>query len=197
MNLLVFARTFHSSPIPQFIKEAANLWPQQQEKMCQFLRSLFVCKKMNLCFSIHSLQQLVFQDEKGFSLQVPTNHQNFNGLFQWSRERCETGMLEHRRKQIFQKRLCYLLWQPRKELVSLSLLVAMESNWMEPPSWSISVMTWSLLLKQCIRTKISHLCKIVLRSITPIKCKTSWSRSWSPDLLRTLIGLQNRLIATL
>ena len=38
---------------------------------------------MNLCFSIHSLQQLVFQDEKGFSLQVPTNRQNLNGLFQW------------------------------------------------------------------------------------------------------------------
>ena len=34
-------------------------------------------------FSIHSLPRLVFQDEKDFSLQVPTNHQNnrvyFNG----------------------------------------------------------------------------------------------------------------------
>ena len=34
-------------------------------------------------FSIHSLPRLMFQDEKDFSLQVPTNHQNnrvyFNG----------------------------------------------------------------------------------------------------------------------
>ena len=43
-------------------------------------------------FSIHSLQ-LVLQDEKDFSLQVPTNCQN-NSLFQWSQERCATGMLE-------------------------------------------------------------------------------------------------------
>ena len=31
----------------------------------------------------------------------------------------------------------------------------------------------------------------------PIKYKTSWRRSWSPHLLRRLIGLQNRVIATL
>ena len=37
----------------------------------------------------------------------------------------------------------------------------------------------------------------MVHCIAPIKCKTSWSRSWSPDLLRILIGLRNRLIATL
>ena len=39
--------------------------------------------KLLQCFSIHSLPRLVFQDEKNFSLQVPTNRQNnqvcFNG----------------------------------------------------------------------------------------------------------------------
>ena len=39
--------------------------------------------KLLQCFSIHSLSPLVFQDEKDFSLQVRTNHQNnrvyFNG----------------------------------------------------------------------------------------------------------------------
>ena len=39
--------------------------------------------KLLQCFSIHSLPGLVFQDEKDFSLQVPTNRQNnrvyFNG----------------------------------------------------------------------------------------------------------------------
>ena len=40
--------------------------------------------KLLQCFCIHSLPQFVFQDEKDFSLQVPTNRQNnqvyFNGL---------------------------------------------------------------------------------------------------------------------
>ena len=40
-------------------------------------------EKLLQWFSIHSLSQLVFQDEKDFSLQVPTNRQNnrvyFNG----------------------------------------------------------------------------------------------------------------------
>ena len=39
--------------------------------------------KLLQCFSIHSLPWIVFQDEKDFSLQVPTNRQNnrvyFNG----------------------------------------------------------------------------------------------------------------------
>ena len=48
-------------------------------------------------FSIHSLPRLVFQDEKGFSLQVPTR------LFQWSQERCVTGTLVQWRKEIFEK----------------------------------------------------------------------------------------------
>ena len=54
-------------------------------------------------FSIHSFPQLVFQDEKGFSLQVPTNCQNNR----WSQERRTTGTLVQKRKQVFEKGYVY------------------------------------------------------------------------------------------
>ena len=57
--------------------------PQPQMNLACHKRRAKRAGKLLQCFSIHSLLQLVFQDEKGFSLQVPTNYQNskvyFNG----------------------------------------------------------------------------------------------------------------------
>ena len=50
---------------------------------CHKKRRAERAEKLLQRFSIHSLRQLVFQDEKDFYLQLPTNHQNnrvyFNG----------------------------------------------------------------------------------------------------------------------
>ena len=58
------------------------LKPPQMNSACRKRRAERAGKLLQ-CFFIHSLPRLVFQDEKEFSLQVPTNRQNnrvyFNG----------------------------------------------------------------------------------------------------------------------
>ena len=65
-------------------------------------------------------------------------------------------------KTNFWKRLWYPLWYPGKVLVSLSLLVEMESK-MSGASYLKHLR--DDLIKLCIRTMISHSCNIVLHRI--------------------------------
>ena len=135
-------------------------------------------------FSIHSLPWLVFQDEKDFFLQVPTNCQNNWVYFNSPKKDVQPEHL-HCKGNKFSKKVMVstvITWKG----VSQPFFIGGNGTKVNGASYL-----------QCIQTKISHSCKIVLHRIAPIKCKSSWSRSWSPDLLRTLIGLQNRLIATL
>ena len=71
----------------QFIAWSRNhcykrLKTPQMNSACHKTRAEYAGKFLQR-FSNHSLPQLMFQDEKDFSLQVPTNHQNnqvcFNG----------------------------------------------------------------------------------------------------------------------
>ena len=91
-------------------------------------------------FSIHSLPRLVFQDEKDFSLQVPTNRQNNQVYFNGPKTDVEQERLYSEGIKLSKKVMvsAVITW---KVLVSLSLIVEMESKWTEPPTWSISVMT--------------------------------------------------------
>ena len=90
--------------------------------------------KLLQCFCIHSLPQFVFQDEKDFSLQVPTNRQNnqvyFNGLKKFVQpERLYSKGNKFSKKVMVS---AVITWkgvsQSGKVLVSLSLLVKMESK---------------------------------------------------------------------
>ena len=129
----------------------------------------------------------MFQDEKDFSFQVPTNRQNnwvyFNGPkkdVQWERLYSEGNTFS---KKVMVSAV--ITWKG----VSQPFFIGANEIKVNEDSYLKHLRDdFILLLKQCIQTKISHPCKIVFHRIAPIKCKTSWSGSWSPDLLRTLIA---------
>ena len=91
-------------------------------------------------FSIHSLLRLVFQDEKDFSLQVSTNRQNNRVYFNGHKKDVQPERLYSEGNK-FLKKVMVSAVTTWKVLISLSLLVEMESKWKELPTWSISVMT--------------------------------------------------------
>ena len=64
--------------------------------------------KLLQCFSIHSLPRLVFQDEKDFSLQVPTNRQNNRVYFNGPKKMCNRNACTAKETN-FRKKLWYPL----------------------------------------------------------------------------------------
>ena len=78
-------------------------------------------------FSIHSLPRLVFQDEKDFSLQVPTNRQNNRVYFNGPKKDVQPERLYSEGNKFLKKVMVFAVI-PGKVLVSLFLLVEMESK---------------------------------------------------------------------
>ena len=83
--------------------------------------------KLLQCFSIHSLPRLVFQDEKDFSLQVPTNRQNNRVYFNGPKKDVQPERLYSEGNKFLKKVMVFAVI-PGKVLVSLFLLVEMESK---------------------------------------------------------------------
>ena len=90
--------------------------------------------KLLQCFCIHSLPRFVFQDEKNFSLQVPTNRQNNRVYFNGPKKDVQPERLYSEGNKFSKKVMvsAVITWkgvsQSGKVLVSLSLLVKMESK---------------------------------------------------------------------
>ena len=78
-------------------------------------------------FSIHFLPRLVFQDEKDFSLQVPTNRQNNRVYFNGPKKDVQPERLYSEGNKFLKKVMVFAVI-PGKVLVSLFLLVEMESK---------------------------------------------------------------------
>ena len=123
-------------------------------------------------FSIHFLPRLVFQDEKDFSLQVPTNRQNNRVYFNSPKKDVQPERL-HSEGNKFAKKVkvsVMITWKG----VSQPFFIGGNGIKVNGASYLKHLRDdlISLLLKQCIRTKISHSCRRVHR-MAPINCKTS------------------------
>ena len=149
-------------------------------------------------FFIHSIPRLVFQDEKDFSFQVPTNHQNNRIYFNGPKKDVQPERLYSEGNKFLEKVMVstVITWKG----VSQPFYIGGNGIKVNEASYLKHLRDDLIAAVEAIYSNKDFTfvqdSAPSLHRIAPIKCKTFWSRSWSPDLLRTLIGL-NRHIVTL
>ena len=123
-------------------------------------------------FSIHSLPRLMFQDEKVFSLQVPTNHQNNRVYFNGPKKDVQPEHLYSEGNKFLKKVIVSIVITRRG--VSQPFFIGGNGIKMNRASYLKHLCDDLIPAVEAIYLKkVSHLCKIVLHCIPSIKCKTS------------------------
>ena len=152
--------------------------------------------KLLQCFSVHSLPRLLFRDEKDISLQVPTNRQNNRVYFNGPKKDVQPERLYSKGNKFSKKVMVFavITWKGVRQ----TFLIGGNGIKVNGASY------------------LKHLCDDLIPTVEAMNPNKDFTfvqdsapshranqvqnflkQKLNPDLLRTLTGLQNCLIATL